>query len=75
MRRKWNRSRPRMRPTPAQKELDRHAALEAVASLQRATSVDEASGGESDQRSHAMDSDFHHSEEAPRVTPRTADDL
>ncbi|KAJ1088925.1 hypothetical protein NDU88_002079 [Pleurodeles waltl] len=44
MRRKQNRSHPRTRPMPAQKELDRQAALEVVTSLQRATSTDEVSG-------------------------------
>ncbi|KAJ1162241.1 hypothetical protein NDU88_002709 [Pleurodeles waltl] len=46
VRRKRNRSRPRTRPTPAQKKLDRQAALKAVASLQWETSADEASGAE-----------------------------
>ncbi|KAJ1162936.1 hypothetical protein NDU88_003400 [Pleurodeles waltl] len=75
VRRKLNRSHPRMRPTPAQKELDRQAALEAAALLQWATSADEVSRGESDHQSYSIDSDSHHSDAAPQVTPWTADDL
>ncbi|KAJ1109942.1 hypothetical protein NDU88_007299 [Pleurodeles waltl] len=60
---------------PAQKERDRQAALEAAASLQRAASADEVSEGELDHRSHSIDSDSHHSDAAPQVTSRMADDL
>ncbi|KAJ1218622.1 hypothetical protein NDU88_006200 [Pleurodeles waltl] len=74
VRRQRKRSRPRTRPTPAQKELDRQAALEALASLKQAVPAGEASGRKSDNRTHFTDSDSHHSDEAPRVTPQTADD-
>ncbi|KAJ1128244.1 hypothetical protein NDU88_006623 [Pleurodeles waltl] len=69
-RKRRNRSRLRTKPTPEQKDLDRRSVLEAVALLWQENMAEEASGGDSDRRTHSTDSD-----KAPRVTPRMADDL
>ncbi|KAJ1202868.1 hypothetical protein NDU88_006663 [Pleurodeles waltl] len=66
---------PGRRPTPAQSALDRQAALEAVASLRQGESMGKVSGGDWDHWTHSTDSESHHSDETPRVTPQTADDL
>ncbi|KAJ1185143.1 hypothetical protein NDU88_001938 [Pleurodeles waltl] len=69
------RSRPRTKPTQEQWDRDKQLALEAVASLGQGNVAEEAGSEDSDHRTHSTDSDSHQSEQAPRVTPQSADDL
>ncbi|KAJ1096489.1 hypothetical protein NDU88_001629 [Pleurodeles waltl] len=61
--------------TQAQNETDRRAALRVAAMLQDTKLAFEVGEDDSEQRELSTDSDSHHTDEAPVVTPQTADDI
>ncbi|KAJ1210353.1 hypothetical protein NDU88_005719 [Pleurodeles waltl] len=74
---KKRRNRPRLRtkPAPEQRDHDKRSALEAVALLGQGNGTEEAGDGDSGHRTYPTDSDAHQSDEALRVTLRSADNL